>query len=269
MKLEVTTVEAYRALNPAKGFISRYDYTLNPYSGCSFGCSYCYAQYFATTEQVWGSWVKLKSYLGRAIEADMQRDGKQRPSIYISTATDPYQGLEKRYELTRKCLGLLLQYQARVTIQTRSPLVTRDIDVFRKYGNDIRVNLTINTDDDGMRARYEPSAPAIKARLKAAEALRDASIPLGISISPMLPLANVEAFAEQLKAFQASEYMTLYLKPEARAQMAAASSKEVREKLLADGLTEGLYQQYRKVLQSCLPLPLKEERQGFSPPGEE
>ena len=108
---------------------------LNPYSGCSFGCSYCYAAFFSrdqAQQDNWGLWVNAKQNAAQLIE-DLkpgELDGKR---IYMSSVTDPYQPLEQRILLTQQILEKLAgRHRPKLVVQTRSPLVTRDIPLFQE-----------------------------------------------------------------------------------------------------------------------------------------
>ena len=186
-------------LTPAKGFMNTYDYTLNPYSGCSFGCTYCYAAFFATSLQkktTWGYWVQVKENV-----IDLLR--KVRPgslnnkTIYMSSVTDPYQPAEKKLELTQGILEQLLLHQPRLVIQTRSPLITRDIQLLNQFKS-LQVNMTITTDSETVRKVFEPLCPSNKVRLKAIKQVNDAGIMSCITITPLLPVENPDGFAKEL-----------------------------------------------------------------------
>ena len=182
----VTLVDARTILTAASGFIRRYRYTLNPYSGCRFACEYCYARAFAPTpekRETWGEWVSAKQNAA-ALIAKACRDGKllSGDAVYMSSATDPYQPAEARLGVTRAILEAMLAagVQPRLTVQTRSPIAARDIDLFQRFEH-IRVNFTITTDSERVRLRYEPSAPAIHAGLRAARSLVEAGVPIEVS----------------------------------------------------------------------------------------
>jgi DNA repair photolyase len=245
-------VDVSSILTPASGFMSQYKYTLNPYGGCSFGCEYCYARLFAPTAtkgKAWGKWVTVKRNACELVALACQSgDLEPGDAVYMSSVTDPYQPVERRVGLTRAILETLLEsgIQPRLTVQTRSPLATRDIDRFRQFER-IRVNFTISTDSDAVRRRYEPHCPAIETRLKAASAIAAAGVPIGVSISPMLPLDNVEEFGQRLLDLRADEYVTQYLKP-ARSRFAAGSSTEVLRRVREDGWTMSEYKAARERL---------------------
>ena len=116
--------------------------------------------------------------------------------------------------------------QPRLTIQTRGPLVVRDIDLLRRFER-LRVNLTIGTDSDQVRRRYEPRCASIARRLEAAATLRDAGRRIGVSISPMLPIEDVEQFGARLAALEAEEYVAQYFHPPRPGYRCAASSTAI------------------------------------------
>lgn len=200
------TAVSYRpvgsVLTPASGFMESYDYSLNPYSGCSFGCTYCYAAFFSrdkTKMDNWGYWVEVKENA-----LDLLRKLRKKPlldkTVYMSSVTDPYQPIEKSVELTREILRELLDYhQVRLVIQTRAPLVTRDIDLLGQFKT-IQVNMTITTDSEKIRKAFEPFCPSNKMRLDAIKEVHEAGIGACITLTPLLPVENPEQFALDLKA---------------------------------------------------------------------
>jgi len=267
----VGRIDSKSILTRTSGFMSQYKFTLNPYGGCGFGCEYCYAKFFAASahkRETWGEWVTAKTNAGELV-AKACRSGVLRGGdpVYMSSVTDPYQPIERRLGLTRAVLEAMLDsdVQPRLTIQTRSPLVTRDVDLFRKFER-IRVNLTINTDSDQIRRRYEPWCPSIRVRLNAAEDLAAAGVRIGVSISPMLPLHDTEAFGAILADLRADEYVTQYLKP-GRSRLAAGTSAEAIQKAREDGWGIRQYQQARETLANILGRvgPLLEGAEGYAP----
>ncbi len=270
---DVAYIDARSILTPASGFIKRYRYTLNPYGGCGFACEYCYARSFAPTvakQDGWGGWVSVKRNAA-ALIAKACRSGELESgdAVYMSSATDPYQPIERRVELTRSILQALLDHgvQPRLTIQTRGPLVVRDIDLLRRFER-LRVNITIGTDSDGVRRRYEPRCASIARRLEAAAMLRDAGIRIGVSISPMLPLEDVEQFGARLAALEAEEYVAQYFHPLRPGYRFAASSTAKSFRLAReDGWGERQYRAARGHLAAALGpgRRLLEGEQGFAP----
>ena len=270
-RTSVQHIDSKSILTPASGFMSQYKFTLNPYGGCAFGCEYCYARFFAPSSEqreTWGQWVLVKTN-ARELIASACRFGvlKSGDAVYMSSVTDPYQPVERRLGLTRTVLEAILDsgVQPRLTIQTRSPLVTRDIDLFERFER-LRVNVTITTDSEEVRLRYERHCPSIRARIKAAAALSAAGVRIGVSISPMLPVKDAEAFGAMLADLTAEEYVTQYLKP-GRSRFAAGTSAEALRRVREDGWGLREYRQAREVLARALGYerPLLEGVAGFAP----
>jgi DNA repair photolyase len=197
---EVIYKTAASILTKAKGFMGDYDYTLNPYSGCSFGCTYCYAAFFSKSEiqrNTWGYWVQAKENALQLLIKFRKRPLLNK-TIYMSSVTDPYQPIEKELNLTRSLLKELIEYhQPRIVIQTRSPLAIRDIDLFKQF-NIIQVNMTITTDSEKVRKVFEPFCPSNISRLSAIKKINDAGINTCITMTPLLPIENAENFVKKL-----------------------------------------------------------------------
>ena len=166
------------------------DYTINPYLGCAHGCIYCYARFmkrFTTHREPWGSFVDVKI---NAIDLLRQEIRKKRVGkVWMSGVCDPYQPIEKDYEITKRCLALLSNGAWPVTIQTKSPLVLRDINLLKQF-SDIEVGLTITTADETIRQLFEPNSPPIQQRIGALERLKAVGITTFAMIAPILPKTN-------------------------------------------------------------------------------
>ncbi len=198
-------------LTRATGFMDEYDFTLNPYSGCAFGCTYCYAAFFsrasgsmtgAERRDSWGQWVQVKENAVNLLEGRRKRlDGTL---IYMSSVTDPYQPIERKLKLTRGLLEILARrHRPRLVVQTRSPDVVRDADLFQEIeanGGKVQVNLTVTTDDEDVRRAFEPSCPGNARRLDAARELVDEGIQSCITMTPLLLVRNAGEFAATLLA---------------------------------------------------------------------
>ena len=148
----------------------------------------------------WGSWVIAKSNLAERLEHELaaleKKEQLGETTIFMSSATDPYQGLERRLGLTRAALEVFVRHPIRrVLIQTRSPLIERDIEIIRALGARAIVSLTLETDDDEVRRAITPTSPSIERRLRTARTFRARGIFVQLAISPMLP-NNPERFAE-------------------------------------------------------------------------
>jgi len=160
------------------------DYTLNPYRGCQHGCIYCYAPSILREGREWGSFLDVRVNMPRVLAKELKR--KERGVVGISTVTDPYQPLEKRYELTRRCLEQLLRHDFPVSIQTKSALVERDLDLITRF-SESEVGVTITTLDENTRAAYEPHASTSGGRLSALKHFSDVGIPTWAFIGPIMP----------------------------------------------------------------------------------
>jgi DNA repair photolyase len=190
-KLQTKEIRASSILTPQKvgSLAQHYDFTINPYGGCAFACSYCYVPKFPNREHTveeWGSWINVKINAPDLLRRERARIFGSK--IFFSSATDPYQYIELKYRLTRACLKELLNYQpAKVTMHTRSHLMMQDIDVLKEFEDRLQVGLSLPTDDDEIRKQFEPNAPSISRRLSLLQKLSDSGIAVYISMSPLLP----------------------------------------------------------------------------------
>ena len=167
-----------------------YPYVINPYTGCQHHCTYCYARFmkrFSGHREPWGQFVDVKINAPDLLRQEIKR--KKLGKVWVSGVCDPYQPLEAKYKLTRQCLDILSQNDWPVAVQTRSPLVLRDLDIL-KNGKYFEVGLTITTADEHIRQLFEPGAPPIKDRVRALDELHRAGIRTYAMIAPMLPGAE-------------------------------------------------------------------------------
>jgi DNA repair photolyase len=170
-----------------------YPYVINPYTGCQHNCSYCYAHFmkrFTGHKEPWGQFVDVKVNAPDLLQLEIIR--KKPGRVWVSGVCDPYQPLEAKYKLTRQCLEILAENNWPVTVQTRSPLVLRDVDIL-KIGKEFNVGLSITTADDSIRKLFEPNAPLIKERVRALDELHRAGIRTYAMIAPILPQADTLA----------------------------------------------------------------------------
>lgn len=177
----------------AKSILSKsrvFDYTVNPYVGCQHGCTYCYARFmkrFTSHKEAWGEFVDAKVNAMELLKNEVKN--KKVGRVWISGICDPYQPLEKAYELTKGCLEILLKGGWPVTIQTKSPLVLRDMELLTK-SNQIEVGLTITTADENIRKIFEPESPTVKERIETLEKLHSVGVKTFAMIAPLLPKAE-------------------------------------------------------------------------------
>ena len=197
-------INAKSIFSPATGYIQRggFDWTCNPYVGCSFGCTYCYAMFLPQNrrpKEDWGRWFQAKV---NAVELARKQAPKiAGQAVYMSSVTDPYLPAERSLRLTRGILEALIPHQPRLLVQTRGPLVVRDFDLLKQF-HAVRVNISIPTDSEEVRKAFEPKAPPLERRWQAITAAREARLPVGICVTPMLPLDNPEAFLRRLIEFK-------------------------------------------------------------------
>ncbi len=167
-----------------------YDYVINPYVGCQHACSYCYAHFmkrFTGHKEPWGQFIDVKINAADLLKAEIRK--KKPATVWVSGVCDPYQPVERKYQLTRRCLATLAENGWPVVVQTRSALVLRDMDILAN-GRNFEVGLTITTANDEIRRLFEPHAPPIQNRLRALDELHQAGIKTYAMIAPMLPQAE-------------------------------------------------------------------------------
>src|SRR5437660_6896303 len=174
-------INARSIFSPATGFIQRggFDWTCNPYVGCSFGCTYCYAMFLPQNrrpKEDWGRWFVAKRNAVALAERHAAKLAGQ--ALYLSSVTDPYLPAERSLFLTRGILEALAPHQPRLLVQTRGPLVVRDLDVLRRFDR-VRVNVSIPTDSEDVRRAFEPKAPPLERRWHAAAEVRAAGLAVG------------------------------------------------------------------------------------------
>lgn len=184
-----------------KSNIPEVDFVINPYTGCQHGCIYCYAEFMIRFTghkgEKWGEFLDIKDYDFNKIKPG-KYDGKK---ILISSVTDPYIPLEKKYENTRKILEKLVGTKAELQILTKSKLVVRDIDIFKKFEN-IEVGISLNTLDDTFSRVIEPAASKPSERLEALEKIHNEGIKTYTFISPYFPkITKYKEIIEKSKGY--------------------------------------------------------------------
>lgn len=202
---EIAYKPANQVLTKASGFMERYDYTLNPYAGCAFGCTYCYAAFFARDPQLrddWGKWVQVKSNALEILSRPRQRAKLDGARIYMSSVTDAYQPIERELQLTRGLLEIMADgHTPKLVVQTRSPDVPRDIDLFQQIeanGGRVQVNMSVTTDDEDIRKTFEPQCPANSRRIDALQEVQEAGIQSCITLCPFIWADNPDEFAGRI-----------------------------------------------------------------------
>lgn len=160
------------------------DYVINPYVGCPHQCIYCYAEFmkrFTRHDEKWGDFLDVKS-----CHKPINTKKIAGTSVLIGSVTDAYNPFENRYLVTRNILEQLVNTSAHIEILTKSSLVTRDIDLFRKIPN-IRIGISMNSFDETFRKQTEPRASSVPRRVEALKILHDAGIQTYVFMSPIFP----------------------------------------------------------------------------------
>src|SRR3989338_7938548 len=193
LSFEVKEIEAKGILT--KCGIPGIDFVVNPYIGCRFGCKYCYASFMGrfVGKKIadWGEYVYPKinapELLAKEIERKLPDKGRGK-EVFFSSVTDPYQGLEAKYQLTRQCLEVLADwgFAGTLSVLTKSNLVTRDIDILKRFRQAV-VGLTVTSADDGISRYFEKYAQPVSERFEALRKLNEAGIRTYAFIGPLLP----------------------------------------------------------------------------------
>ena len=170
------------------------DFVINPYTGCQFACMYCFASFMGRfvgeTNDNWGNYVYVKTNAVELMEKQIHRLLKKdpHPRIAISTVTDPYQGVERKYRLTRGILNTFADhdYQGRVSILTKSPTVLDDLETLQRIKN-AEVGFSITTSDDALSRKLDAKAPIAHTRLDTVKTLIEAGVKSYVFVGPFLP----------------------------------------------------------------------------------
>lgn len=189
--LRINEVRSKTSLVPSK----LTQFTINPYLGCGHGCRYCYAsmimQRWHHQTEKWGEFVDVRVNTPQNVEKELRN--KTKVKIYMSSMTDCYQPIEKKYEVTRKTLEVLINKEKTlfdtnisITIQTKSTLVLRDLDLIKQFKN-IEVGLTITTLDDRFSKLFEPGASPPLERVEVLKKLNKEGIKTYAFFGPMIP----------------------------------------------------------------------------------
>ncbi len=171
-----------------------FERSVNPYRGCEHGCAYCFAR---PTHEYLGfsagldfeTRIMVKENAPELLETELSSPKWQPQTVVLSGVTDPYQPVERRLRITRRCLEVLAKFRNPVGIITKNRLVTRDIDVLRELADHeaVAVNVSVTTLDRNLQRILEPRTSPPQARLDAVAQLRAAGIPVGVMVAPIIP----------------------------------------------------------------------------------
>jgi DNA repair photolyase len=194
--VEYLELETRRFIGRGSGRM-RSIFTVNPYRGCEFGCKYCYARYAHEFMELRDPELFERRIFAKRFHAPWFRDEvgrlKKGATIWIGTATDPYQPAERRFRITRRMLEVFAGEQGFILgITTKSDLVARDADLLAQIArkNAVSVHLTITTLDEALARLLEPRAPRPELRVAALRKLTRAGVRVGVLAHPMMPLIN-------------------------------------------------------------------------------
>ena len=277
----VTAINPRSILTPQHGrvsFVGQYDYTINPYMGCQGACDYCYASGYTTDSSEslqWGQWVKVKTNAARILSREAHLLDRAR--IYMATVTDCYQPVERQAGVTGAILDVMAQRTPLLVVQTRYPLVTRDIPRFQAIianGGKVQVNVTVTTDDDDLRKTLEPKCPSIPARMNALQQLSLAGITACATVTPMLPVDNPDDFARRLRDTGIDKVIIQpFHTSKGSGQRFRRATRPAAlhwlEQRWGDNWRDAYSKRYRRVLhalQEAFPNRVGEGQSGFGPP---
>ncbi|MCM3748405.1 radical SAM protein [Paenibacillus pasadenensis] len=236
-KVRLEAVKVKQLMSRVKEERMPFNWSVNPYRGCSHGCGFCYARAFQSfiglDSDEFQNRILVKENAAEALQQQLHRMAASREfdlpllaqdigHIAVGTATDPYQPAESSRMVTRECLKVMARYQVPVSITTRSPLVLRDLDLLAQCRL-IAVNISLNTLDDGLIRSLEPGSPLSGQRLQAVRELREAGMPAGVFAAPILPVLGdsrqqLNELMQAVKSAGAEYMMTslLRLSPEVK-----------------------------------------------------
>lgn len=197
MGINFHEVRARSALNRVPGGRYGFNWTINPYRGCTHACVYCFARRTHTYLDLnagrdFEREIVVKVNVPELLRGELAKPSWGRELVALGTNTDPYQWVESRYRMMPEILAALEQAETPVSVLTKSPLVLRDIEIFERMAKrlPVSVNLSVPTLDEKAWRATEPHTPSPAARLDAVAELRRRGIDSGILIAPLMPGIN-------------------------------------------------------------------------------
>ncbi|AVA32874.1 DNA repair photolyase [Cupriavidus metallidurans] len=202
------------AIEPARTIISRnqspdvpFDQSINMYRGCEHGCSYCFARpnhaYLGLSPGLdFETKLFAKPNAATLLEQELRKKHYKPSVIALGTNTDPYQPIERKFQLTRGILEVLERFQHPVAITTKSFLVTRDIDILARMARNglARVFMSVTTLDADIARKMEPRASTPSKRIEGIRLLAEAGVPAGVLFAPVIPALTDYDLENVLKA---------------------------------------------------------------------
>ena len=203
MAVEYREEPCRSALNRVQGM--GFDWSLNPYMGCVHRCTYCYVRGYEQradrpSDDRYGTSIRVKVNVADVLRRELARPSWERASVAIGAATDPYQPVEGKYRLTRKCIEVLSTARNPFSLITRGTMIVRDVDVLQAASlrAEVHISFSLPTLDPDIWRKTEPGTAPPRQRLRALRTLIDAGIDVGIGIAPVLP--GLTDTPEQLEA---------------------------------------------------------------------
>ncbi|MGE5409046.1 MAG: radical SAM protein [Syntrophothermus sp.] len=197
MGINFHEVRARSALNHVPGGRFGFDWTVNPYRGCTHACVYCFARPTHTyldfdAGRDFEREIVVKVNLPELLRTELARPSWKRELVALGTNTDPYQWVESRYAMMPEVLAALEEADTPVSVLTKSPLVMRDVELYERMAKrlPVSVNLSVPTLDEEAWRATEPHTPSPAARLEAVAELRRRGIESGVLIAPLMPGIN-------------------------------------------------------------------------------
>jgi DNA repair photolyase len=195
--IQVREIKVNSYISPTKLPVS--DFAINPYVGCPHKCTYCYAEFmkrFTGHTEEWGDFLDAK-ICSKAINTK-KLDGTR---VFIGSVTDPYNPFEAKYNITQNILKQLIGSTAKIEMQTKSSLITRDIELIQQIQH-IKIGISLCTLDDDFRKQMEPGATSIDERIEALKKLHQSGIYTYVFISPIFPgITDFKAIIQRTSGF--------------------------------------------------------------------
>lgn len=244
------------------------DYALNPYRGCIHQCVYCYSPDILKIERKnWQTVVYAKVNLPNILAKELKK--LKKGIVGIGTTTDAYQKIEEKYKITEHCLELLLKYNFPISIQTKSSLVLRDLNLIKKFTKK-DVGFTITTIDENARKRFEPKSSLTEEKLNALKILAENNIDTWVFIGPVLPFISENSLNELFEKLKEVKVKIVFCDKLRLKQNTWNCIKEVLEKQEIDKWENVIFgNEYfgkieRRIKELCLKNDIKFEEKIFS-----
>lgn len=183
--MNIKIIQAERILSPTQ--ISIADYCINPYRGCPFACSYCYAQENKSIKkrnELWGSFIDIKINAAALLEKEIKNKTIRR--VLLGSTVECYPPQEKEFRLTSAIIKQLNKHGIAATILTKSLLIHRDLALISKFKEN-KIYLTINFESEQTKTLFEPFSPSIENRIKLLQQIKSHRIDNRVHIAPLIP----------------------------------------------------------------------------------